>query len=81
MIQVTLDSEQSNKLRDAQEFVELCDPAGVVIGQFVPRFDPTKWEIVGDQLSDEELDRLANSDQKRYTTEEVLAHLRNLERA
>ena len=81
MMQVTLNAEQAKKLREANEFVELCDPSGNVLGQFVPRFDPSKWEIIGEEPSDEELDRRANSDQKRYTTEEVLAHLRNLESA
>jgi hypothetical protein len=75
---ITIDSALAEQLHKACEGVELCDPSGKVLGSFIPVFDPSKWEIVGPELSDEELDRRANSNEKRYTTEEALDYLRKL---
>jgi hypothetical protein len=79
MIRVTLDAEQAKKILDAREPVELCDPSGEVLGRVLPNFDPTKWEILGEEVSEEELERRASSNQKRYSTAEVIAYLHSLE--
>jgi len=76
-----LDGDLAKRLYDLQETVQLCDPAGKVVGQFHPAFDPSKWEIIGPELTDEELERRANSNEKRYTTAEVLAYLEKLDDA
>jgi hypothetical protein len=78
MTRITLDAALAVKLHELGKSAELCDPSGKVVGRFEPVFDPSEWEILGPELSDEELEERAKSD-KWYTTEEVLAHLRSLE--
>ena len=78
MPKFTLDAELAKKLNDYRQGAELCDPMGKVIGRFVPAFDPAEWEILGTEISEEELDRRSRSD-KWHTTEEVLAHLHGLD--
>jgi hypothetical protein len=78
MSRITIDSALAEQLHKASESVELCDPSGKVLGSFIPVFDASKWEILGPELSEEELDRRANSNEKHYTTEEVLDYLRKL---
>ncbi|HEX3315222.1 MAG TPA: hypothetical protein VHR72_10050 [Gemmataceae bacterium] len=74
---IVVSAELLAQLRSAIEPVELCDPAGKVVGKFFPRFDPDDFEIIGPELSTEELlDRVRND--KKFTTEEVLEHLRRL---
>jgi hypothetical protein len=66
-------------LEKADQPVDLCDEAGRVIGEFVPRFDPAEWEEIGpDDISDEELLARVRSNEPRYTTAEVLERLRKL---
>ncbi len=79
MTKITLDETLAKKLHELGNTAELCDPSGKVVGRFEPVFDPTEWEILGPEITDEELERRAKSD-KWYTTEEVLAHLRSLEK-
>ena len=78
MGRITLDTALLSKLTDLKEPTELCDPSGEVIGRFIPAFDASEWDLVPDDISDEELDRRANSDEKTYTTAEVLAYLEKL---
>lgn len=78
MIQIILDANSSGKLRNLIEPVELCDTYGRVLGRFMPRIDISEWEPVSPDISEEELDRREQSE-KRYTTEQVLAHLKSLE--
>jgi hypothetical protein len=78
MTQITLDSTASSKLNHLIGPVDLCDPSGRVLGQFVPRIDMTEWEPVSPDVSEEELDRREQSTEW-YTTEEALARLKSLE--
>jgi hypothetical protein len=78
MTRITVDASLSSQLRELPQAVELCDPSGRVLGQFVPAFDPSEWELVGPEASEEELDRRERSSEKRYTTAEVLAYLEKL---
>ena len=78
MTRLRIDADLPAKLLQLTEAAELCDEAGVVVGRFNPVFDPSRWEIIGPEISEEELDRRANSQGPWYTTEEVLAHLRSL---
>ncbi len=75
MTRITLDPSIADKLHDITQVVELCDPAGRVLGRFVPAVDLSEWEPVSPGVSEEELDRRAESLERRYTTAEVLAHL------
>jgi hypothetical protein len=78
MAQVILDLEACQKLTQPGHPVEVCDPSGTAVGRFVPLIDLSKWEPLTPEVSEEELERRANSNEKRYTTAEVLDHLRKL---
>ena len=79
MPQIILDAATIAKLTDLAAPLDVCDEQGKVVGYFRPRLDPTKYGPLEPQVSDEELRRRANSNERRYTTAEVLEHLRQLE--
>jgi hypothetical protein len=78
MTQIILDASVSGQLHKLSQPVELCDPSGRVLGRFIPLIDMSEWEPISPDISEEELDRRAKSNQKRYSTAEVLAHLEKL---
>jgi hypothetical protein len=78
MTQILLDASSVSMLTSVTQPVELCDPAGRVLGKFVPNIDPSEWEVVGPEASEEELKQREQS-KEWYTTDEVLAHLKSLE--
>lgn len=78
MTRVTLDAALASKLMELHFPVELCDASGRVLGRFIPMIDLSEWEEITPAVSEEELDRLAKSGEKRYTTAEVLAYLEKL---
>ena len=57
--------------------VHLCDASGKKIGTFVPSIDLSQYEIVGPELTGEEL-REAEQSTEWYSTDEVLRHLGKL---
>jgi hypothetical protein len=75
MPKITLDEALSSKLHELTEDAELCDPSGRVLGHFIPQVDMSEWEPISPDVSEEELDRRENSNERRYTTAEVLAYL------
>jgi hypothetical protein len=79
MTRITVNGELSTKLQELVEEVELCDPSGQVLGRFVPEFDMSQWEPMEPEISEEELQRREQSTEW-YTTEEVLAYLKSLEK-
>jgi hypothetical protein len=79
MTQIFLDASACNKLIKVLLPVEVCDPSGRVLGRFVPLIDPSEWEPVSPEVSEEELVRREQSTEW-YSTEEVLAHLNSLEK-
>jgi hypothetical protein len=79
MTQIKLDAMLSSQLHDVSEVVELCDPSGRVLGKFLPTADMSQWEPLSPEVSEEELDRREQSTEW-YTTDQVLAHLRDLEK-
>jgi hypothetical protein len=58
--------------------VDVCDQSGKIVGYFTPRIDPNDYEVVGPEISDEELIRRMNSTEPRIPAAEVLRHLENL---
>jgi hypothetical protein len=80
MTRITLDQDLARRLHELIEPVELCDPSGKVLGMFSPQFDMSEWEPVTPEATEEELDRRARSPGPWYTTEEVLEHLKNLDK-
>jgi hypothetical protein len=75
---IPVDAELSNRLARVLGPVELCNPAGRVIGRFVPVLDPSEWEAVTPEISDEERARRKKSKEQRYTTEEFVKRLESL---
>lgn len=79
MTQIILDENLAAKLHELRQVAELCDPAGRVLGKFVPLIDLSEWKPLSPDVSEEELDRIEQSNEHRYSTAEVLEHLRNQE--
>jgi hypothetical protein len=79
MTQITLDADLADKLHGLTQPVELVDPKGQVLGQFTPVIDMSEWEPISPDVTEEELDRREQSDEW-YTFEEVMAHLKSLEK-
>ena len=78
MTRVTLDADAASRLFQLTYTVELCDPSGKVLGQFVPAADLSEWEPMIADVSEAELDRRERSDERRFTTADVIAHLEQL---
>jgi hypothetical protein len=78
MSQIILDASLAHRLVQLTQPVELCDPAGKVLGRFVPLIDYSEWEPASPDVSEDELDRRSRSTDKRYTTAEVISHLERL---
>jgi hypothetical protein len=78
MTRVVIDATMKSKLHNLTEPLVLCDESGNVLGTVIPSVDLSEYEPCGPQVSDEELERRANSHERRYTTAEVLAHLEKL---
>lgn len=80
MTRIIVDEELRSKLHNLEQPLELCDESGRVLGRVVPNLDLSQYEPLEPQISREELQRRKNSD-KWYTTAEVLAHLKSLEKS
>ena len=78
MTQITLDAELACRLGDRLQTVDLCDPNGRVLGRFVPVAEPSQWEPLGPDVSEEDLDRREQLDERRYSTADVVARLESL---
>jgi hypothetical protein len=78
MERIVIDERLHEKLLALKSSAELVDPQGHLIAVVHPRFDPALHEMIGPEVSEEELDRRAHSDGPWHTTEEVLARLRKL---
>jgi hypothetical protein len=78
MTRLILDAITSTKLDAVNQTVELCDPSGRVLGRFIPAADLSEWEAISPDVSEEELDRREHTNEKRYSTAEVLVRLEKL---
>ena len=78
MTRIVLDAALRSKLHDLSQPLELCDEAGRVVGRVLPVRDLSEYEPREPQVSDEELNRRSKSNEKTYTTAEVLTHLEKL---
>jgi hypothetical protein len=77
MTKLIVDATLPEKLRDLIYPVELCDANGRILGRYFPQLDPAEFDLEP-KISQEELRRRAQSDEKTYTTAEVLEYLRKL---
>lgn len=78
MTRVTLDADLRNKLLNLSRPLELCDETGRVLARLLPEFDPSQYEGLEPQITEEELRHRREHKGKTYTTAEVLAHLESL---
>ena len=79
MDRIIVDADLLQKLGNITKPLELCDASGKVLGQLFPEVDLSEYEPwIPPDLTEAELRRLEQSDQKRYTTKEVLEHLERL---
>ena len=78
MTRVIVDEILRNKLHNLAQPLELCDESGRILGRVFPAVDPSQYEPQEPQVSEEELDRREQANERRYTTAEVLAHLEKL---
>lgn len=78
MTRVIVDEMLRNKLLNFSHPLELCDETGRVLGRVIPTVDLSQYEPLEPQVSEEELDRREQANEKRYTTAEVLAYLEKL---
>jgi hypothetical protein len=78
MTRIIIGADLESKLQSLTQPADLSDETGRVLGRFVPRVDLTEWEPLSPDVSEEELDRREQSNEKRYTTAEALASLEKL---
>jgi hypothetical protein len=78
MGRIIVDEALRAKLQNFSTPLELCDESGRVLGRLFPAIDLSQYEPWEPPISDEELRRREQSDEKRYTTAEVLARLEKL---
>ncbi len=77
------DPQQAAFLARATECVEICGPDGTVLGSFYPHrhtelaITPDIYPFTDADIA--EAKRRSQSDSPRYTTQQVLDHLRSLE--
>lgn len=76
MTRVMLDDVLRSRLHNLTQALELCDESGRVVGRVFPAEDASDYDLCPPPITDEEMQRLLK--EKRYTTAEVLAHLRQL---
>ena len=79
MTKVIVDAALRSKLHNLTEPLELCDESGQPLARVMPLPDLSHYEPWEPPIREEELQRREQSD-KWYTTEQVLAHLKGLEK-
>ena len=81
MKRIIVDDELRKTLLDFSEDIELVDEAGRILARVqrsTPWLDPDEWEPLTPEISAEEIQRRLESGEPTYSTEEVLAKLRQL---
>lgn len=78
MTRVLVNETLRNMLHGISEPLELCDESGRVLGRVFPMLDLSQYEPLQPRVSTEELERRHQSNEKRYTTKEVLDYLEKL---
>jgi hypothetical protein len=78
MKRIVLDAELRAKLLDLSQPLELCDESGQVLGRVFPVEPLSEFDLWEPPYNEEELRRLEKSNERRYSTAELLEHLRAL---
>jgi hypothetical protein len=79
MTRIVVDEGLRAKLQGLSQPLELCDESGRVVARVFPNIDLSEYEPWEPPTSEEELQRRESSTDW-YTTQEVLAHLKSLEK-
>lgn len=79
MTRVIVNETLRTLLHNFSQPLELCDETGQVLAQVTPLADLSQYEPWEPPISEEELQRREQST-KWHTTQQVLAHLENLEK-
>ena len=77
MTRLIVDASLPDKLSGLVYPAEICDASGRILGHFFPQLDPLEYNLQP-QISEEELQRRKQSQERTYTTAEVLAYLEQL---
>jgi hypothetical protein len=83
MITLTAEGPLQEMLGNVKEAAEIRDPSGKVLGLFTPVLagDETEAYARAETLFDaDEMERLAQTEQGGYSIDEVMEHLRSLEK-
>ena len=75
MTRVTIDADLKRKLHNLSTDLELCDETGQVLARVKPVINLSQLEPLTPDISEEETERRLSSNERRYTTQEVLDHL------
>jgi hypothetical protein len=78
MSRIIVDDALRAKLQNFSRPLELCDESGKILGRVFPALDLSEYEAWEPPISEDELRRREQSNEKRYTTAEVIAHLEKL---
>jgi hypothetical protein len=78
MKRIFLDAELRAKLVDLSQPLELCDASGHVLASVFPAVPLSDYDLWEPPYDEEELHRLEQSNERRYSTAELLDHLRAL---
>jgi hypothetical protein len=77
MIQITVDPDLTARLSQLHQAAEICDPAGRILGRFLPAVNPSEWEPLSPEPTEQQLDE-AERETVSYSSAEVLALLEKL---
>ena len=77
MTRIILDDAMKAQLHNLTEPLELCDPTGRVLARVIPHYNPEDYDL-DPKISQEEIERISASQEKGYTTAEVIAYLEKL---
>lgn len=77
MTRITVEADIRSKLHDLARPMEFWDESGNFLGRFIPALDHSQYNLQP-QISRQEAERRRQSQEKTYTTSEVLAYLENL---
>jgi hypothetical protein len=82
MTRVTVDARLQQLLFNFTKPLELCDESGAVRAKLVPcpAEDPNEWIDLTAGISDEEIKREIESGDEGYSTEELIAAIKKMQR-
>lgn len=78
MVRITIDDQLTQKLREAQGSIVLCDSSGKLLGSFtsVPEGAESLWDLMP-EMTASEIDRLCDEEGPWLSTEEAKRFLQD----